>query len=256
MASRAQPADLSVVRKGIVEVSALADSEVRGGDAAVAQIKAQIGSSVAQAAISETPYRHWTLENLFPDAVVDALFELPFNAPALDGISGERELHNDSRTYFDQDNIERRPVCAAVAKAFHDPDTVQMIADATGSDLDGCYLRIEFAQDVDGFWLRPHTDLGVKRLTLLYYLAEPGQEDLGTDIYAAADSWAKRAPFKRNEALMFVPNDHTWHGFEPRRIEGVRKSVIVNYVTDAWRDREQLAYNTAPVRSVSRARTA
>jgi hypothetical protein len=237
-------------------VSAPATSAVRDIDADIAAIKAQIGASLAAGAISETPYRHWTLSNLFPEPTVEALFDLPVKAPDLGGISGERELHNDSRTYFDRDNIERRPVCAAVARAFHDTDTIDMIARATGADLDGCYLRIEFAQDITGFWLRPHTDLGVKRLTLLYYLAEPGQEDLGTDIYAAADSWAKRPPFALNEALMFVPNDHTWHGFEPREIKGVRKSVIVNYVTDAWRDREQLAYNTERVRASSSRRTA
>ncbi len=235
---------------------ALADSEVRGAEADVEAIKAQIGASLAAATISETPYRHWALKGLFPDTVVDALFDLPVKAPDLGGVSGERELHNDSRTYFDKDNIERRPVCAAVARAFHDPDTALMIAEATGADLDGCYLRIEFAQDITGFWLRPHTDLGVKRLTLLYYLAEPGQEDLGTDIYAAADRWAKRPAFLCNEALMFVPSDHTWHGFEPRAIAGVRKSIIVNYVTDAWRDREQLAYATERVRASSNRRTA
>ncbi len=235
---------------------ALADSKVRSVDADVAAIKAQIGASLAAAAISETPYHHWTLTNVFPDTIVDALFELPFKAPALDGVSGKRELHNDTRTYFNDETIGTRPVCAAVARAFHDPDTVAMFANAIGVDLDGSYLRVEFAQDIDGFWLQPHTDEGAKLVTLLYYLAEPGQEDLGTDIYAAADRWAKRAPFVRNQALMFVPGDHTWHGFEKRRIDGVRKSVIVNYVTDAWRDRSQLAYNTAPVRASSSLRTA
>jgi hypothetical protein len=234
---------------------ALADSPVRGVDADVAAIKTAISASLARSARSETPYRHWILSEFFPDPVVAALFQLPFKAPPLDGISGERELHNDSRTYFDDDNIARRPVCAAVAKAFHDVDTVATIAAATGADLDGCYLRIEFAQDVDGFWLRPHTDLGVKRLTLLYYLAEPGQEELGTDIYVSADRWFARAAFTRNAAMMFVPNDRTWHGFEPRTIDGVRKSVIINYVTHDWRDREQLAYADTPVRAASISRT-
>jgi hypothetical protein len=59
-----------------------------------------------------------------------------------------------------------------------------------------------------------------------------------------------------NQALIFVPGDHTWHGFEPRKIDGVRKSVIINYVTHEWRDRSQLAYNTMPVRASSRLRTA
>jgi hypothetical protein len=60
----------------------------------------------------------------------------------------------------------------------------------------------------------------------------------------------------RGAALLFVPSDHTWHGFEPRPFEGVRKSVIINYVTAEWRAREQLAYPDAPVRRARIARTA
>jgi len=237
-------------------VSALAKSPVRDLEADIAAIKAQIAASLAAASVSEMPYRHWTWSQLFPQTVVDALFDLPFKAPELDGISGKRELHNDTRTYFDDENIARRPVCEALARAFHDGDTVAMLAEATGARLDDTFLRIEFAQDVDGFWLQPHTDEGAKMITILYYLAEPGQEDLGTDVYSARDNWAERAPFVCNQALVFVPGDHTWHGFEPRKIDGVRKSVIINYVSHEWRDRSQLAYNTMPVRASKRLRTA
>ena len=133
---------------------------------------------------------------------------------------------------------------------FQSSEVVGMLAKATGSNLDDTYLRIEYAQDLDGFWLKPHTDLGVKKLTILYYLADaPGQDDLGTDIYAAEDSWAKRSAFTRNTALVFVPSNNTWHGFEPRPISGVRKSVIINYVTDEWRAREQLAFPEITVRA-------
>jgi hypothetical protein len=48
--------------------------------------------------------------------------------------------------------------------------------------------------------------------------------------------------------MIFVPSDKTWHGFEPRTITGVRKSVILNYVTHDWRAREQLSYPETPVR--------
>ena len=34
---------------------------------------------------------------------------------------------------------------------------------------------------------------------------------------------------------------------EPRQIDGVRKSVIINYVTSEWRAREQLAFPNAPI---------
>ncbi|MBX9587977.1 MAG: hypothetical protein K2X43_01650 [Hyphomonadaceae bacterium] len=44
-----------------------------------------------------------------------------------------------------------------------------------------------------------------------------------------------------------MPSDITFHGFEPRKIEGVRKSVIINYVTNEWRAREQLAFPHEPI---------
>ena len=47
--------------------------------------------------------------------------------------------------------------------------------------------------------------------------------------------------------MMFVPSDITYHGFERRPIEGVRKSLIINYVTDEWRAREQLAFPDTPI---------
>jgi hypothetical protein len=225
--------------------------------AALAATRSVIAESLKRAEGAGAPYRHWLLSDLFDAATVDAMAALPFPAPRLGGVSGARELHNDTRRYFDQDNIAAFPVCRRVAATFQDPETVALFATHTGAALDGCCLRIEYAQDLSEFWLKPHTDLGVKKLTLLAYLAAPaGQEDLGTDIYADADTWVKRAPFNRGGALLFIPSDHTWHGFEPRAFEGVRKSVIINYVTRDWRAREQLAYPDAPVRAARSARTA
>jgi hypothetical protein len=231
----------------------IADSPASGA----AALKAGIARSLSAAEGSDEPYRHWMLSDLFDPATTAALATLPFPAPELGGVSGARELHNDTRRYFDQANIEAFPACRDVAEAFQDPETVALFEAATGADLEGCCLRIEYAQDLGGFWLKPHTDLGVKKLTLLCYLADAeGQDDLGTDIYRDADTWVKRSPFVRGMALLFVPSDRTWHGFEPRAFEGVRKSVIINYVTSEWRAREQLAYPDAPVRAASTRRTA
>ena len=213
-------------------------------------VKASLARSFREAARSDEPYRHWTLSSVFGRDVAEALSALDFPVPALDGISGARELHNNTRQYFDADNIARHRVCHTIAEVFQSQETVDMIGAATGADLDGCYLRIEYAQDTDGFWLQPHTDLGVKKLTMLYYLAgEDGQDGLGTDIFKDADTWAKRSAFDPDTALVFVPSDNTWHGFSARSIAGVRKSVIFNYVTDEWRAREQLAFPKAPVRA-------
>jgi hypothetical protein len=191
------------------------------------------------------------LTNIFGPATLEALSALSFPIIALDGRSGARELHNGSRSYFDRDAIERLPLCRAVAEAFHAPSTIDAITAITGADLRDCYLRIEYAQDTDGFWLRPHTDLGVKRFTMLYYLGGcEAQKDLGTDIFEDGEILAKRVPFLADSAVVFVPSAATWHGFAPRPIVGVRKSIIINYVTRDWRAREQLCRPDQPVASL------
>jgi hypothetical protein len=197
---------------------------------------------------SDQPYRHWLISNCLPRDTVDDVIALPFEAPSLDGVSGKRELHNNTRKYFDVDNRTHFPVCEAVAQAFQDKRVTRHIEKAFGTNLKGTYLRIEFAQDIDGFWLEPHTDLGVKSFTLLLYLSkDPSHKDLGTDIYDGDKRHFGRSPFASNAAMIFVPSNNTYHGFDKRLIKGVRTSLIINYVTNEWRAREQLSFPEAPI---------
>jgi hypothetical protein len=206
-------------------------------------------ASVASRRTIDEPYRHDLLDDIFPKDMTDDLADLPFAAPRLDGISGKRELHNDQRSYFDAAAMARFPVMRAVAEALQSTRIVRLIHDAFGAPIDDTFLRLEYAQDVDGFWLEPHSDLGVKKFTCLIYLSQgPGHEDLGTDIYWTRERHYGRSPFKRGGAMIFVPADNTWHGFEKRPIQGVRRSVILNYVTHEWRAREQLSFPQATVR--------
>jgi hypothetical protein len=207
-----------------------------------------LSDSFRAAAPIETPYRHWLLHDVLPPQTWAEVSALPFPAPDPGDISGSREVHNDTRVYFDAANNAAFPVCGRISEALQSPEAVELVQRVTGSDLSGCCLRVEYAQDIGHFWLRPHTDLGVKRFTMLLYLADSaGQEDLGTDIYADADTWAARPAFVANTALVFKPSNNTWHGFAPRPIPSVRKSIIINYVTEEWRAREQLAYPDTPV---------
>ena len=197
----------------------------------------------------DAPYPHWLVDGAFLPATVSALQELPFPTPDLDGVSGTREAHNATRVYFDPENQVSHPVCAEVATAFQSDEAVAAITEVFDAKLDGTYLRIEYGQDTDGFWLGPHTDIGVKRFTMLAYLSpDPSHASLGTDVYADKETWVKRTPFEPNLSFVFIPSDRTWHGFEPRSIAGVRKSLIINFVTDEWRAREQLAFPDAPIR--------
>jgi hypothetical protein len=211
-------------------------------------VTASLRESLARAERFEVPYRHYIAARVFPPDLAAELRRLPFPAADVAGVSGKRELHNDTRHYFDAANCARFAACAAVAEAFQSREVALAVESATGADLSASYVRLEYARDADGFWLEPHTDLGVKRFTMLIYLTRSeAQADLGTDIYADHDTWAKRTAFTDNTALMFVPADNTWHGLARRPIAGVRTSVIMNYVTDAWRERGQLAYPQTPV---------
>lgn len=203
-------------------------------------------ASLKRAPCRSEPYAHWVVEDVLPRTTLEDLLTLPLQAPGLEGPSGARELHNDTRTYIEPKTRVRFPVCDALAASFDSPQMRTHIENICGCDLTGGLLRIEIAQDTKGFWLKPHTDIGVKLFTMLLYLgcegvSEAEAQELGTDIYVDATTHHSTVPFVANTALIFVPSDDTWHGFEPRTIGGVRKSLIINYVTDAWRERWQLA---------------
>jgi len=211
-------------------------------------IVGSLTASIDSAKPSEKPYKNWFLTNCLPAEAAATVIELPFEAPSLDGLSGKRELHNNTRKYFDAENMARFPVCKAFNDAFQDKRITGLIERHFGTNLAGSYLRVEFAQDIDGFWLEPHTDLGVKLFTMLLYLStDPRHAGLGTDIYDTDKQHFGRSPFESNAAFVFVPSNITYHGFEPRKIEGIRKSVIINYVTNDWRAREQLAFPDRPI---------
>ena len=212
------------------------------------EIKTTIKQSVQSADRREAPYEHWIVRGVFPKRVYDELKDMPFRAADLAGVSGTREAHNADRVYFAADNLNTFANARATVEAFQDPDIVAYFADAFGAPLEGTYVRVEYAQDIDGFWLKPHTDIGVKMFTMLIYMSDdPRHADLGTDIYVDENTHVSRSPFEPNAAMIFVPSKNTWHGFEKRPIHGVRRSIIVNYVTNDWRAREQLAFPQAPV---------
>lgn len=189
------------------------------------------------------PYRRWFLSNVFPDDVCNAIKALPFEPPAIEDTKGMRETHNDARIFFSVENRERFDVCHQVAQALQDPTTIAKLESTCEIKLKGGFLRIEYCQDTDGFWLEPHTDIDAKLFTMLVYLStDPGSEEWGTDVCDENMNLVATAPYGFNLGLIFIPGTNTWHGFHKRPINGVRKSIIVNYVKDEWRSRHELAY--------------
>ena len=200
-------------------------------------------------AIAETqPFRHWLLEGALPDAACAAIDALPVAPPRIADTLGKRETNNSTRLFFGQEQIAQYPVCGQIASALQSDAVTGRLETLCDVALGGGYLRIEYCLDTDGFWLEPHTDIGAKLFTMLVYLsAEPGCEAWGTDILDANMNLVATAPYRRNCGLIFIPAADTWHGFHRRQIEGVRRSLIVNYVKPEWRSRQELAYPQRPV---------
>jgi hypothetical protein len=192
------------------------------------------------------PYPHWLLSHVFPDDVVTSLVGLPFDPPQL-AISGTREVNNASRQYFDSRNMCAFEVMRELARIFQSRRVVTVIEQTFGTSLAQSFLRIEYAMDTDGFWLEPHTDIGPKRFTMLVYLSREIGAYFGTDLYYDKATHSRSVPYASNTALVFVPSARTWHGLEKKPIEGVRRSIIINYVSADFRSREQLCFPDTPV---------
>ncbi len=188
------------------------------------------------------PYRHWLLRDVFAPDLCRSVVELPFPLPEVSYEAGTRDSNNGTRIFFGEDACARFGVCRDAVATMQDPKVRRRIEQICGIDLSDSHLRIEYAQERSGFWLEPHTDIAVKLFTMLIYLNEgPGSQDLGTDIYDARKNVVTRAPSRFNHGLMFIPAGDTWHGFSPRPFNGIRRSLIVNYVTDGWRARHEIA---------------
>lgn len=213
-----------------------------------AGIPGHVVGALGRAARHDAPFRHWLLEDALPDGVAHAIAALPFAPPRIGDTEGRRETHNSARRFFSVENRAGFPVCEGVAAAFQSEAVTGCLAAATGVDLSGSYLRIEYCQDSDGFWLEPHTDIGAKLFTMLVYLSDrPEAEGWGTDIYDGEQRHIGAAPGGFNKGVIFIPGSDTWHGVEKRNFAGVRKSIIVNYVKPEWRSRHELAYPERPI---------
>jgi len=205
-------------------------------------------SSLTTKPAANEPYKHWLLTDVLPCFSANQVTLLPYTVAAIADTYGKRDTHNASRHFFNVEAQQAYPVCADIAGAFQSADVVQAIQETCDVDLQGAFLRIEYCQDKAGFWLEPHTDIGVKLFTMVIYLTQGEHSDnMGTDIYDAKHQHVARAPSPFNSAIVFIPAENTWHGFEKRQMPELRRSIIVNYVKPEWRSRHELAFPNAPI---------
>lgn len=212
----------------------------------------QNGNSVAESFLlclekanhQTSPFDFWLLEDVLPEGLAAEIANLPFDPPSGIAFSGQRESNNATRIYFSEENQDRFEVCRKVADGFKSRAVIEAIERETGANLRNTRLRIEYCQDTQGFWLEPHTDIRVKKYTMLVYLADdPSLANAGTDIHEGPPDfkYVTSAPYARNKGVIFVPGENTWHAVGERPMKSVRKSIIINFVSDDWRDAWELA---------------
>ncbi len=213
----------------------------------VADIADHFCRALREARRDERPYRHWKLANVLPESMCTGILTLPIAPPVVCDTKGRRETFNDQRTFFTPSLRARYPACAVLSEALQRPETARQFEETCGIKARGSLLRIEYIQDLDGAWLEPHRDIPEKLFSMVIYLCTgPDAKDWGTDIYDAERRWVGRASAEFNSAVIFIAGPNTWHGFDPRPINGVRRLMEINYVT-RWRDREQVAFPERPI---------
>jgi hypothetical protein len=218
-----------------------------------ASVADHFGNALHSSTCKEWPYRHWALKDALPESLCIGVLILPIRPPLIDECGGVRDLNsnNSKRSFFTPQLQEDFPVCKAFAEAFQRPEVARLFSSTLGitrNDIEGSYLRMEYIQDTDGAWLKPHRDIREKLFSMVIYLCTgPEAKNWGTDIYDADQKWVARSSAEFNSAVIFVPGDNTWHGFDKRPIIGVRRLMEVNYVRPAWRDRQQLCFPDEPI---------
>jgi hypothetical protein len=158
--------------------------------------------------------------------------------------TGKRESYNHSRIFFNEQCCNKYPVAKNIVHVFNHPSIISKLSNICGRDLTKGKLRIEYTLDTGDFWLEPHRDIKEKLLTFLVYLSkDSNSSEWGTTIYNRDLSFHSKAPYKSNMGLMFMSGEDTWHGVPKLNIQGIRKNLIINYVTRDWKSNHELAPN-------------
>jgi hypothetical protein len=214
----------------------------------VEEVAGHFSQAVRNARRREEPYRHWLLQDVLPIDICVGILTLPIAPPDVGRTDGTRGSYNDKRTFFTPTLLQKFPTCSVLAQALQRPDVARLMAETCEFDIKGSNLRIEYIQDVDGAWLEPHHDIPQKLFSMVIYLfTGPDAAEWGTDIYDNNLKWVGRSKAEFNSATIFIPGPNTWHGFEPRKIIGVRRLMEINYVRSDFYSRDQLCYPNTPL---------
>jgi hypothetical protein len=178
---------------------------------------------------------HWFLiEEAFGDTTISEIEKLFPETPVITKFDGRRAAANEFRQFITRDND------TDYLFAFLDTeDARDYFTGLTGVDCTEGKLRIELCIDGPGFYLNNHIDIPEKLITLLIFVGD-GPEYWGTSVFDSDNEYVRTVPFKHNAGWLTHKNADIIHGVRENTIDGIRKSVIINYVVGDWRDTTQL----------------
>lgn len=213
------------------------------------EVASQFVSALTNSEILDEPYRRWQCHNVLPEKMLTGILTLPIAPPVITiDAQGTRDAFNNQRIFFTPKMRELFPAMQVLSDAMQQPRVARQFVETCGVNAEGGYLRMEYIQDLDGMWLEPHRDIKEKLFSMvIYFCTGPFAHDWGTDIYDHDKKWWGRGTAEFNSAVIFIAGEHTWHGYEPRPICGVRRLMEINYVSNTWRDKEQLAFPDRPI---------
>ena len=186
----------------------------------------------------DAPYTHWLMDRPLDDDMLAEIINrpIPEGRRAYDGTraadNGGEGLDGKLRCYVGKENIHEFPALKRLIDDLMSPATIVEFERMLSRDLSNAFLRVEVIADRKGFWLKPHTDIREKLMSMLVYANSWGEsEKLGTDIYDGNLKLVKTIPYRHNLGYLFAPDSDTWHGLEMKDIRHERRSLLINYVT-------------------------
>lgn len=174
----------------------------------------------------------------------------PFDFIVVPGFIRPRAVAAASAAFpaHDLSGVLPAPSCCAadgfgkLLAALRRPETTRAFADKFGLPLSADTLMVTLRQrcrQQDG---RIHTDSGSKVITALIYLNEDWSDDGGRlRILRGPDDiedMIAEVPPIAGTLLAFRRSDNSWHGHKP--FEGVRRSIMLNWMIDATAARREL----------------
>lgn len=176
------------------------------------------------------PFNHYSFSDVFCENELKEIANIDLFKHSAK-LEGER-ASNTNRFFANEENRKSHNIIDRIVTYFSNSDMISHFENESNRKISGNYLRIEFIEDTESSWLKPHVDINEKIMSMMIYLNTTDENpNIGTSIYDDNMKFVKTVPYVHNTGFYFYPGHNTWHGLEPITIKTSRKAIMVNYCT-------------------------